>query len=56
MSARRKLIAWCSIIVLPKLRRSRAYASAASNAARATPIACAATLMRPDSRFASAMR
>ena len=39
MSASFSWIAWCSPIGLPIVRRSCAYASAASNAARATPTA-----------------
>ena len=49
MSASFIWIAWCCAIGLPKVSRSCAYVIAASNAARATPTARAAMLMRPTS-------
>jgi len=56
MSARRNATAWCSMIGLPKVIRSFAYASASSIAARAMPMHWDAMPMRPPSRFESAIR
>ena len=49
MSASFSWIAWCSPMILPIVSRCMLYASAASKAARATPTARAAMLMRPTS-------